>query len=249
MVLMMVFPSVVVAKENCGGECSACHTLSVKEAAEFTKALGVTVKSVAHSPMGGMFEVRAERDGKEGLIFVDFGKRYLMQGVMVKIDDLKTADLKKGPVGKSTDMEVASRLLRMNSIVMGNPKAAKQLVVFTDPDCPFCSRLHGELKKLVAEMDVAVYVKMYPLPSHPDAYRKARVILGKHSLELLDKAFSGERIPAPSDSDKGEPVDDTIELAKSLGIKGAPAILLPNGKIEVGYKDAATLKKLILSGP
>jgi thiol:disulfide interchange protein DsbC len=183
--------------------------------------------------------VKANRDGKEGLVFIDFGKKYLMQGVMVKIDDLKS-----GQPQKPAQQDV-STLLRKNSILLGNLKATKQLIVFSDPDCPFCREMHKELLQLVTGMDIAVYVKPYPLDIHPGAYEKARAILESNSVELLNKAFAGEDIPSPKDPKSKVAVDDIIGLAKSLGIKGTPAFLLPNGNVEVGFRSATALKKML----
>ena len=228
-----------MAKEKCGGDCYSCHSLGVKEATELTSPLNVTVKSVTPSPLNGLFEVKAERDGKEGIIFVDFAKKYLMQGVMVKIEDLKT-----GQAHKSISRDV-SKLLMLNSVLIGNANASKQLFVFSDPDCPFCRQTHDELMRLVKNGDIAVFVKPYPLENHPAAYDKARVILESNSLESLNKIFAGEKVLAPVHPSSKAAVDDIIGLAKSLGIKGTPAFLLPNGKIEVGFRNAATLKKLI----
>jgi len=129
---------------------------------------------------------------------------------------------------------------------MGNTSGKKRLIVFTDPDCTFCERLHGELKKLVVlEPDLAIYIKMFPLKMHPEAYSKSRVILGANSLELLEKAFSGEKMPEPGDKDLKTPVDETIKLAESLGIDGTPALLLPGGLLISGARDAASLQKLL----
>jgi len=133
-----------------------------------------------------------------------------------------------------------------NSIVMGNSTGKKRIFVFTDPDCPFCVRLHAELKKLVAmEPDLAVYIKMFPLKMHPAAYDKARVILGSNSLEVLDKAFAGEKLPAPGEKDRKEPVDETIKLGESLGISGTPAMVMPNGELVSGARSADALRELL----
>ncbi|MDO9308975.1 MAG: DsbC family protein [Deltaproteobacteria bacterium] len=238
-VCVVLLPVVSMAKENFSGDCSSCHTLSIKEAGELTSALNVTVKSVVLSPVNGLFEVRAERDGKEGLIFIDYGKKYLMQGVMVKIDDLKAGQTSKPP------RQDVSKLLRLNSVILGNSNASKQLFVFSDPDCPFCRQMHDELRQLVADNDIAVYIKPYPVETHPGAYDKSRAILESNSVEMLDKAFAGEEVPTPKDPLSKAAVDDIIGLAKSLGIKGTPAFLLPNGNIEVGFRSAAALKKMI----
>ena len=236
---LLIAPVISEAKESCAGDCTSCHSLSVKEAGELVKSLNVNVKSVVLSPMHGFFEVTGERDGKEGLIFVDFAKKYLMQGVMVKIADLKSAP------SKSTEKSDVNKLLRLTAILMGNGKASKQMVVFSDPDCPFCRKMHQELQKLVSESDIAVYVKPYPLEIHPEAYKKAQSILESNSLDVLNKAFAGEDVPSPKDVNNKAAVEDIIGLAKSLGIKGTPAILLPNGKIEIGFRSASELKKLM----
>lgn len=226
-------------------ECSHCHRLSMSEATRLLAPLNVKVTSVQHSPLKGLFEVSAERDGKTGLIFVDYAKSYVMQGVMVRADDLAKGNSFKNSADDPASRDRVSRLLRANSILLGNAAARTQIVVFSDPDCPFCRRLHAELLKLAGEMDVAVYVKLFPAPAHSEAYGKSRVLLGKNSLDLLNRAFAGEKIPEPTDADGREPVEETIALANSLGIKGTPAMLFPNGKVEVGYRDVAALKKLI----
>lgn len=98
---------------------------------------------------------------------------------------------------------------------------------------------------MVLEPDLAIYIKMFPLKMHPEAYSKSRVILGANSLELLEKAFSGEKMPEPGDKDLKTPVDETIKLAESLGIDGTPALLLPGGLLISGARDAASLQKLL----
>ncbi len=235
----LLYPKLSMAKEGCAGDCFSCHSLSIKEAAELTLPLNVKVKSVSPSPIAGLFKVSAEQDGKEGIIFVDFAKKYLMQGVMAKVDDLKVTPVK---IKEKPDV---SKLMSVNSVLIGNPKASKQIFVFSDPDCPFCRAMHAELLQLVADMDIAVYIKPFPADIHPGAYEKSQTILEMNSLEILNKAFAGEEIPHPKDVNNKSAIEDVIGLAKSLGIKGTPAILLPNGKIEVGFRNVASLKKML----
>jgi thiol:disulfide interchange protein DsbC len=239
LLVLLMAPGISEGKEVYSGDCASCHSLSVKDAGELVSSLNVKVTSVTLSPMHGFFEVSAERDGKVGIIFVDFAKKYLLQGVMVKIADLQPA------TSKSTEISDVNKLLRVNAILMGNANASKQIVVFSDPDCPFCRKMHQELQKLSAEIDIAVYVKPYPLEIHPEAYKKAQAILEANSLEILNKAFAGDVVPDPKDGNNKAAVEDIIGLAKSLGIKGTPAVLLPNGKIETGFRTAAALKKLL----
>lgn len=94
---MLVFgpimvPAHVVEAHDTGfnHKCISCHSLSPQEAATLLKPLNLTVKSVRPSPVSGLFEVVAERAGKEGLVYVDFGKKLLMQGVIVDAGKLQS---------------------------------------------------------------------------------------------------------------------------------------------------------------
>jgi thiol:disulfide interchange protein DsbC len=84
---------------------------------------------------------------------------------------------------------------------------------------------------------------MYPLPMHKTAYDKAKTIICEKSLSLLEDAFEGKTIPPPQC--KTSVVDENIALAKKLGISGAPAIVMPDGRLISGYRDAKTLIELI----
>jgi thiol:disulfide interchange protein DsbC len=100
------------------------------------------------------------------------------------------------------------------------------------------------MKKVVAERkDIAFYIKMFPLKMHPGAYDKARAIVCDKSLALLESVF--EKKPIPSPTCKASVVDENIKLGEKLGITGAPALILPDGRLISGFRDANALKGLI----
>src|SRR5690242_9986294 len=74
---------------------------------------------------------------------------------------------------------------------------------------------------------------------------KARTILGAKSPELLDKAFAGEALPQPGARDSGRPVDETIRIAEAWGIDSTPSMILPDGSVLVGGRNAELLKGLL----
>jgi thiol:disulfide interchange protein DsbC len=246
--LIIVSPSFAMAKEGCGGVCSACHTLSVKDAGDLLKNVGVTVKSVKEAPAKGLFELLVEKDGKQGVLFIDYGKKHLMQGMIVNIETLQpvSAHSQELPQSKQVTSVDVKTIPVDNAMIMGNPKGSKRLYVFTDPDCPYCKKGHQELKKLVSiAPDVAVYVMLFPLPMHPAAYDKARTVLETKSQDLMDKAFDGKELPKPSKDSSKKAVDEIIAFANANGISGTPTMVMPDGKIEVGMRDAETLKKML----
>jgi len=96
------------------------------------------------------------------------------------------------------------------------------------------------MKKVLEERkDIAFYIKLYPLPMHKDAYGKAKTVVCEKSLALLEDAFAKKSIP-PAKCETSV-IDDNLKLAEKLGIRGTPAIIMPNGTIIPGYKDAPSL--------
>jgi len=100
------------------------------------------------------------------------------------------------------------------------------------------------MKKIIRERDdIGFYIKLFPLKAHPDAYKKSKAIVCEKSLKLYDEAIAGQKLPAPTC--ETTEVDDNIKLAESLGITGTPALILPDGAILPGYKDAKDLIQII----
>jgi thiol:disulfide interchange protein DsbC len=100
------------------------------------------------------------------------------------------------------------------------------------------------MKKIIEERkDIAFYLKVYPLKNHPEAYEKSKSILCERSLALLEDAFEKKPIPKPKCETSA--VDENMRLADKIGVKSVPSVILPDGRIIPGYKDAKTLVNLI----
>jgi len=96
------------------------------------------------------------------------------------------------------------------------------------------------MKQIVEEnKDFMFYIKLLPLKIHAAAHRKSKAIICEQSLRLLERAFDGKTVPEPTC--ETTEVDDTIELAERLGISGTPTLVLPDGGVVQGFRDAAKL--------
>jgi len=223
---------------GCMGKCTDCHSLSRDEAAKMlkTEKFKAQVKDIRMSPVKGIWEVEIGQGDKVFIAYVDFAKKFLIEGKFTPLDkigeppSLKKIDLKKIPLDRA--------------IVYGDPKAEKKVIVFDDPDCPYCKQLHDEIKKIIkTRKDIAFYIKMYPLPIHPGAYEKSRTVVCKKSPKLLDDAFAGKTLPKADC--KTDEIDNNIKLAEELGIRGTPALILPDSRLLPGYVTADVLLKII----
>ena len=100
------------------------------------------------------------------------------------------------------------------------------------------------MKKIIEERkDIVFYLEVYPLKNEPEAYEKSKTILCEKSLALLEDAFEKKPIPKPKCETSA--VDENIKLAQKLGITSVPSVILPDGRIIPGYKDARSLIQLI----
>ena len=241
--LTLAASAFAMSGDGCGGDCTTCHAISVEEATGILKGVG-TVKAIKPAPVRGLYEITLDQGGEVGVAYMDYGKKHLIAGPVFEIASRQAVGAPAA--AKRLERLDPATLKTGDSLMLGNPKGKKRLFVFTDPECPFCARMHVELKKLVAlEPDLAVFIKLYPLKMHPKAYDKARVILGANSLHLLEKSFAGEALPAPGANDPKKPVDDTLRFAKSVGIDSTPTLVLPDGRIMPGFKNAAAMQKML----
>ncbi len=229
--------------EGCGaGECKDCHALSMEEAKGILKDVADDVIGVRFSEVGGLWEIDILKRGRKYPLYLDYSKQYVISGQVVKLAtrenltqnrfrNLNKIDISKIPLG--------------DAVVVGSPRAKNKVIVFDDPVCPFCKKIHGEMKKVVAENpDIAFFIKMFPLVKiHPDAYDKAKAIVCSRSGELLEKSLNKEDVPpATCETDQ---VDKNIALGASLGIRTTPTLVLPDGMVVPGYKKADAIVKMV----
>jgi thiol:disulfide interchange protein DsbC len=231
---------------NCGSNCAECHTLTPDEAKAILKEVG-EVKNVKISPVKGLWEVTLEKDGRQAVAYMDFAKKNIIAG--------RVFPLTPGKMGAQESTQTGSAVIKTasipleGSIIMGNPKGTKKLFLFTDPDCPFCRKMHAELVKLEqSEPDVAIYVLPYPRPNNPDSYDKSRAIVAGKSRPLLDRAFSGKEVLLRTGASEGrKELDDIVHFARYNGITATPSLVLANGTVLTGFRDAESLGKLLNS--
>ncbi len=100
------------------------------------------------------------------------------------------------------------------------------------------------MKKIIADRkDVAFLIKLFPLKMHPNAYEKAKAIACEKSLTMLEDAYEGKSLPKATC--ETTVIDENIKLAERLRINSLPSMILPDGRVSPGYKEAEALKALI----
>lgn len=228
-------------------EAQAASAMTRDKALEVLKQLAPDIKIVSfeQAPLG-LWEVGFLSGGQISILYLDPEGKYILMGSLIEI--ATKTNLTKEKFEELTKIDT-SQIPLEDAVIVGDAKAKKRVIVFSDPDCPYCDRLHKELKQVVKERkDIAFFVKLFPLVKiHPDSYKKSKSIVCEKdkvkALKLLDDAFAKKAIPDNSCDTKA--LDENIALARKLGIDGTPTIILPDGKRAGGAMDAESLIKQI----
>lgn len=236
------FSALAFTKDGCGtGTCNSCHSLDAKEAGKILGGLVDKVNRVEFAEVPGMWLVEVEKGSNKLPIYIDFSKKYVLTGSVIRLADRGDVTQERHARMNRIDTK---RIPLDDALLLGSKTAKTRVVVFTDPECPYCKQLHGELQEVVRrDPDIAFLIKMFPLKMHPNAYTTAKSIVCAKSLEFLELSFAGKPVPPPLCSTKV--VDQTLALVGDLGIQSTPTLVLPNGLVMPGFKTADELLRRI----
>lgn len=223
-------------------ECSECHKLTKEEAGKVLGKVVDNVVGVQPGPFQGVWEVDVARGGKTYPIYLDYSLKYLFNGQFIRMSDM--ANLTGQRYQDLNRVDVASIPVE-DAIRIGSKTAKKTVIVLSDPTCPYCVKLHGEIKQAAAkDPEVAFLVMPYPRnPNDKVTYRKCQAVVCAKSVKLLDDAYAGKDVPEPAC--KTDAVDKTIRLADRLKIEGTPTMILPDGRMIGGFMEADALLALL----
>ena len=202
---------------------------------ELKKALGerlpqFDVSNVEKTPIEGIYQVIIGGQ----VIYMTGDARYMIDGNLIDLATKKNY---------SEDAMSAIRLSQINDLgedkmVVYSPETVKHTItVVTDIDCPYCRRLHSEMDQYMAGGVKVRYIFM-PLKGQGDYRTTVSVWCAKDQNEALDVAKAGGEVEA---KDCKNPIDEHLNVSRSLGVRGTPAIILQDGSMLPGYVPASKL--------
>jgi thiol:disulfide interchange protein DsbC len=197
---------------------------------------GAKVNSISKSPLPGIYEVVV--DGSQ-VIYADENANHVMVGDLLETRTKR--NLTREKADKLAEVKFDSLPLdQALKFVKGD--GSRKLAVFSDPDCPYCRRLEGELGKL---NNVTIYNFIYPLPMHADAARKGRAVWcsANPNQAWVDMMLNGKEPQGSGDCPN--PVQANTDLGIKLNIQGTPAMFLSNGRRVPGLVPADKIEAML----
>ena len=249
--LMIAVPAFGFGKgvEGCSGDCMACHKLTKTEAVELFKTIDptLTVEDVTTAPARGLYQVTLKKGGALHLVYLDFSKNYLVNGPIIDIKSKR--NLTQQGVEAATTIDIAGIPLD-KALVMGNPKGKRVLYLFSDPECPYCAKLHKTVMEMVKEdPQLKVYVILVPLDIHPNSTWKTESIICtskkemKGALGMLEKSYEGKEVPRLTCKSVGGA--EMKKIGAKLGVNVTPTMAFANGRVLMGARSKEEIRQMI----
>lgn len=205
---------------------------AVRQAMPSTK-----IDSVALAPIPGLVEIVAGQN----VLYADTSGRWLVVGHLY---DLKTA--------RDVTAERKAQITRIDWQALPLEAAVHygtgplKLAVFSDPDCPWCRKLHEALQNAEG---IEVWEIMFPVPAlHPTARDKAVAILCQAqpaaalAQVMAGQAMDSEPSPAECIEQAQRHIDQAMAFGRAHGIQGTPTLIAADGRVHNGYVPVDQLK-------
>jgi thiol:disulfide interchange protein DsbC len=201
------------------------------------KLPGAQASDVAISPIPGLYEVTMG-----GLIaYVSSDGKYLLSGNVYDLDTQVNLTATRRNSARAKALAAASE---SNMIVFGPANAKMTVTIFTDVDCGFCRKFHGQIAD-VNKAGVRVRYMFYPRtgPGTESWAKAEQVWCAADRREALTRAKKGDAFKGKSCGDAA--VKSQYELGSDLGVEGTPAIFTQNGDYIGGYLTPTELVQAI----
>jgi len=195
-------------------------------------------KQIRKAPLVGIYEVQMG----DNIAYTDESGRYFLFGHLFDMQEQVDLTAKRKVEAKRTEFP-AKFLDNAIKTVRGN--GSRTVAIFSDPDCPYCKQLEGELARLD---NVTIYTFMYPLDSiHPEAKAKAISVWCAPDREKAwaQAVFTGTVTNLIACAN---PVNDNIVLGSRLGVTGTPTIIGFDGRVLRGAVPAEKLDNWLNEG-
>jgi len=178
------------------------------------------IDEVTKTAIPGIYELRI---GAE-VLYTDEHGQHVLQGSLI---DTKTrTNLTEARIAKLTQIDFASLPLK-DAILIKQGSGARKLVIFSDPNCPYCKRLERDL---LALKDVSIYNFLYPILG-PDSTTKSRDIWCAREPAKAWRGWMVDGDSPPKNTGKCDAaaLERNVALGNKHRVTGTPAVVFEDG--------------------
>ena len=193
------------------------------------------------APVAGLYEYAHGAD----IVYVTADGRHVIDGDIFQLDSQANLTERRR---REARLAMIGKVPESNMVIFGPRNARYTVTVFTDIDCTFCRKLHSEMAQY-NELGIRVRYLFYPR-SGPDSesWSKAEAVwCARDRNDAMTRAKKGEAVKSAKCD--ASVVGNDYELGQDTGLRGTPAIVLPDGEMLAGYLPPAMLIKRLQPQP
>ncbi len=187
---------------------------------------GVDVSSIEPTPVSGLYEVVIGSD----VVYFSSDGRYVLQGELVDFKAQKSlTEVRRSGIR----LKIVETLDESKMIVFKPEKVKHTVTVFTDIDCGYCRKLHSQMDQYLAK-GIEVRYMFYPRsgPNSPSFHKAVSVWCADDRKQALTDSKNNRAVPKKTCDN---PINEHMQIARQLGLRGTPLILFENGESTPGY--------------
>lgn len=199
------------------------------------------IDSVVKTPYGGLYEVYM--DGR--IHYTDEKMTFFIIGEL--IDTRTSLNVTEQRFRKLTALNLKQLPPPEMAITRVKGDGSRQLIVFSDPMCPYCRRIEQEFAKL---NNVTIRLFLYPVEKRfPGSTELAKAIwCAPDRARAWDEWMLSGVKPAAKGSCP-TPIEEIDRIGTRLSIDVTPTVIFPDGAPMNGMVSAADLNRLLVTTP
>ena len=200
---------------------------------------GMSVKGIKQSQVEGVFVVDI---GDLQPIYASKDGNFFLYGEMYAIKNGELLNTTKQEISLNRRAILNSELSEKDFITFAATDEKHVITVFTDVDCGYCRKFHGEIEDYNAQGITVNYVAFPRSGLESDSYNKIVSAWCSSDPKGTLTALKEGRDPALKLC-QDHPVEDHYLLGQRIGITGTPAIISSSGDLLPGYLPPMELLK------
>ena len=190
----------------------------------------IKAENISPSQLDGYYEVILI-DPFIDVMYISTDGKYVIQGAVTDLELMTNISTNRI---NSIKLNILESISDSDKIVFKAKEEKYVINVFTDVDCPYCAKLHANMRQM---NDLGITVKYLASPLeqlHPNAQSAMEKIWCAEDRELAMHNYKSKRY-LPDSPDCINPVSDQLAISKQLGVNGTPSIFFENGTNLPGY--------------
>ena len=190
----------------------------------------IKAENISPSQLDGYYEVILT-DPFIDVMYISIDGKYVIQGAVTDLNLMTNISTNRI---NSIKLNILESISDSDKIVFKAKEEKYVINVFTDVDCPYCAKLHANMRQM---NDLGITVKYLASPLeqlHPNAQSAMEKIWCAEDRELAMHNYKSKRY-LPDSPDCINPVSEQLAISKQLGVNGTPSIFFENGTNLPGY--------------